>query len=160
MTNMPQPDLGFDSDTAVDVRHTDGPVALVKVNTRIKTTPYGTTLSILTTEPEADKNLRSFCRSTNNEYLGCNHQEGYDVHWIKKTNAKMRCETCSNVRTVLSGVGTVAVLAYTSPSILLGGSSAITTILFILALAAVPPVAYNNLRLIAQVVKGKSDKVG
>jgi TusA-related sulfurtransferase len=147
MTSMPNLDLGLNPKRVIDARHTDGPITLVKLNHEIKAAPLEAVLSILTMEASAEENLRSFCRSTGNQYLECDHQDGYDIHWIKKIQATTECATCSSVRTLLSGVITVGVLAYTAPLIVSGGESTITTILFILSLCALPPVAYDSFRL-------------
>lgn len=109
MTNMSNLDLGLNPKRVIDARHTDGPITLVKLNREIKTASLEAVLSVLTTEPDAEANLRSFCKSTGNQYLERDHQDGYDIHWIKKTRDKIGCETCSNVRTILSGVLTVSV---------------------------------------------------
>lgn len=153
MTIMSDSRYGLDSNTIIDARHTDGPVTLVRIEAAIKTAQTGTVFAILTRDAEAEINIRSFCRKTKNEYIGSEHELGHNVHWIKKTNAQMQCETCSGVRTVASGVATVALLLYTAPDVLAGGESTITTILFILAICALPPVAYNNYHFGKRVIR-------
>lgn len=137
--------------TVIDAKDSLSPIPVIKLKTALKKEPEYAVLGIATTEADAELNLRDFCTSTGNLYLGKEVVDGNEVHYIKKQI--MTCNTCSNVRVVVAGIAAVGVLAYTSPQVVIGDPSPLITLVFLAALLSMPPLLINNSRLVRALLR-------
>lgn len=132
--------------TIIDAKDSLSPIPAIKLKSALKKEPEHTVVGIATTEADAELNIRDFCTTTGNLYLGKALVDGHEVHYIKKQI--MTCETCSNTRIVIAGAATLGVLAYTSPQVVIGDPSPLITLVFLAALLSMPPLLINNSRLV------------
>lgn len=106
---------------------------------------------VKTTHVQAEIHFRDFCESTGNVYMGREAGTDFAIHYVKKRN--MDCRACSNTRVVVLGLATLAALAYTTPQMINSNPPADIVVLFIAALAFLPPVIFNNFRLLKRALK-------
>lgn len=139
------------NDTIIDAKESLSPIPVIKLKAALKKEPEYAVVGIATTEADAELNLRDFCTTTGNLYVGKEMVDGHEVHYIKKQT--MTCETCSNVRIVVAGVAAVGVLAYTSPLVVIGDPSPLITLVFLAALLSLPPLLINNSRLVRTLLR-------
>lgn len=145
--------ITFDTEAHAIIDATDSisPIPVVKLKWALKSEAQNTVLAIKTTDPTAQRDLRDFCASTGNAYLGLDAHDAFELHYIKKTAGE--CQTCSTARTVLFGVVAAGALAYTAPMVVTGDPSGPVTFVFLAAFASLPPVVVNNARLVAKLFR-------
>ena len=144
-------DAVLSTSTLIDAKGSQCPIPILKLKTALKKAADNTVFGVMTTDPFAEPNVRDFCKSSGNEYLGVENFDGYDIHYVKKRTVE--CQRCSNMRIVTLGVAVVGLLAYTAPQVLYSNPSGIVTVVFAAALASLPPVLINNLRLLKSIIK-------
>lgn len=137
--------------TLIDAKGSECPIPILKLKTALKKAADNAVFGVMTTDTFAEPNVRDFCKSSGNEYLGVENFDGYDIHYVKKRTVE--CQRCSNMRVVTLGAAVVGVLGYTAPQVLHSNPSGIVTVIFAVALASLPPVLINNLRLLKSVIK-------
>jgi len=140
-----------DHGTLINTKGSECPIPILKLKAALKKAPEHSLFSVVTTDTFAERNMRDFCKSTGNEYLGFKHFDDHDVHYVKKR--VIECQRCSNMRAITLGFAVVGTLAYTAPQVLNSNPSAIVTVLFAAALASLPPVLINNLRLLKKTTR-------
>lgn len=136
--------------TTVDAKDSLSPIPIIKLKSALKKQANDAILALETTDPHVEGDLRNFCATTGHVYLGVHSVDGHAVHYIKKQTRE--CETCSQTRVVLAGVGVIAALVFTAPQVATGDPSAPITFVFLLALAALPPLLINNVRLLGSLI--------
>jgi len=141
--------------TLIDAKGSECPIPIIKLKAALNKAEEHAVYGVQTTDTFAEPNVRNFCTSTGNEYLGVEHFDGYDIHYVKKRTVE--CQACSNMRTVGLGVLAAATLAYTAPQVIGSNPSGYITVLFAAALASLPPVLINNLRLLKKTIKKNAD---
>lgn len=135
----------------IDAKDSLSPIPIIKLKGALKKEAEHTVVAIETTDPHVERDLRDFCTASGHLYLGVIPVGGYDVHYVKK---QIRvCETCNHTRIVLAGVAAAGALAYTTPQVATGDPSAPITFLFLMALAALPPLLVNNARLLGALIR-------
>jgi len=142
-------DLG--TSTLIDAKGSECPIPILKLKTALKKAADNAVFGVMTTDAFAEPNVRDFCKSSGNTYLGVENFDGYDIYYVKKRTVE--CQRCSNMRTVSLGVAVLGVLAYTAPQVLHSNPSGIITVVFAVAVASLPPVLINNLRLLKGIIK-------
>lgn len=144
-------DAVLGTSTLIDAKGSQCPIPIIKLKTALKKAADNTVFGVMTTDTFAEPNVRDYCKSSGNEYLGVENFDGYDTHYVKKRTVE--CQRCSNTRIVTLGVAVVGLLAYTAPQVLHSNPSGIVTVVFAAALASLPPVLINNLRLLKSTIK-------
>jgi len=144
-------DAVLSTSTLIDAKGSQCPIPILKLKTALKKAADNTVFGVMTTDTFAEPNVRDFCQSSGNEYLGVENFDGYDIHYVKKRTVE--CQRCSSMRIVTLGVAVIGVLAYTAPQVLHSNPSGIVTVMFAAALASLPPVLINNLRLLKSTIK-------
>ncbi|HEY9080526.1 sulfurtransferase TusA family protein [Magnetovibrio sp.] len=137
--------------TLIDAKGSECPIPILKLKSALKKAADHSVFGVMTTDSFAEPNVRDYCKSSGNEYLGVENFDGYDIHYVKKRTVE--CQRCSNMRTVTLGIAAIATLAYTAPQVIHSSPSGIVTVVFAVALASLPPVLINNLRLLKSVIK-------
>lgn len=137
--------------TLIDAKGSECPIPIIKLKSAMKKADEHSLFGVVTTDKFAEANVRDFCKSTGNEFMGIEHFEDHDVYYVKKR--VVECQRCSNMRIVALGLAAVGTLAYTAPQVINSNPSGIVTVLFALALASLPPVLINNLRLVKEAAK-------
>lgn len=146
--------ITFDTEAnaVIDATESISPIPVVKLKWALKGEAQNTVLAIKTTDPTAQRDLRDFCTSTGNVYLGVDAHDSFELHYVKKSTKE--CQACSNTRTVVFGLLAVSALAYAVPSVVAGDPSGPMTFVFLAALVSLPPIAVNNARLLAKLFRG------
>lgn len=145
--------ITFDTQTDLhlDAKDSLSPIPVIKLKGALKAQPVNATVALSTTDPNVTRDIRDFCKTTGHLYLGTDHLDGFDLHYIKKQS--VTCETCSRARVVLGGLAAATALIFTAPSVVSGDPSAPITFVFLAALASLPPLAVNNARLLGEVIR-------
>ena len=144
-------DAVLGTSTLIDSKGSECPIPILKLKTALKKAADNAVFGVMTTDTFAEPNVRDFCKSSGNEYLGAENFDGYDIHYVKKLTVE--CQRCSNMRTVTLGIAVAGLLGYTAPQVLHSNPSGVVIVLFAIALASLPPVLTNNLRLLKSVIK-------
>jgi len=146
------------ADNTVDARDSLSPIPVIKLKGALKTQPLDGVVALQTTSAELSPNLerdvRDYCTSTGHLHLGVDHLDGMDIHYVKKQ--AVVCSKCSKARVALAGLAAVAALVYTAPQVVVGDPSAPITALFLAALAALPPVMVNSVRILGELTRSNA----
>lgn len=137
--------------TLIDAKGAEGPIPVMKLKSALAKANNKSVFGVLGTDPLAQANLRDFCQSTRNEYLGVEHFDDHDIHYVQKRTVE--CQRCSNIRYITLGLVAIGTLAYTAPQVLTSNPSGFVTVLFAASLASLPAAVFNNLRLLKQFIK-------
>lgn len=137
--------------TLIDAKGSECPIPIIKLKAALKKAAEHSLFGVVTTDKFAEPNIRDFCKSSGHEYMGVEHFEDHDIHYVKKR--VVECQRCSNIRTVTLGLAALGTLAYTAPQVINSTPSGLVTVIFALALASLPPVVINNLRLLKETIK-------
>lgn len=137
--------------TLIDAKGSECPIPIIKLKSSLKKAADHTVFGVITTDKFAEPNMRDFCKSTGNEFLGVEHFDEHDIYYVKKRT--IECQKCSNTRVVLMAVAAAGTLAYTAPQVFYSNPSAWVTFAFLAALASLPPLSMNLLRLVKQAIK-------
>lgn len=124
---------------------------IVQLQARLKKAQNHALFGVKTAHVQAELHLRDYCESTGNDYLGAETFEDYAIHYVKKRSVE--CQACSNTRVVVLGLAVVGALAYTVPQVLNSNPSHAVILLFVGAVAFLPPVLFNNFRLLKKIFK-------
>ena len=144
MNTNPQTQLDTENSILIDASEARAPGNIIMLKSAIKTAGKDPALfALMTSDPLAEVNLRSFCQNAGHHYF---HQNGQDIHYIRMA-ANTQCTTCSNVRIIAAAALTVGTLAVTAPYMIKGNSSFGVTIAFVLSLCFLPPALYNIVTL-------------
>ena len=138
-------------DATIDAKDSLSPVPILKLEGALKKQAEHAVLAVLTTDPEMERNMRDFCTTSGNQYLGMETADGHAIHYVKKQTAP--CATCSKVRIVLGGLAAAGALAYTAPQVATGDPSGMITFVFLVALASLVPLTVNNSHLLGALVR-------
>jgi len=142
--------VSFEPTVTIDAKDSLSPIPIIKLKSAMKKQPNNAILAVETTDPHVETDLRDFCAATGHVYLCVNSMDGHTVHYIKKQTRE--CATCSQARIVLAGLGVIAALAFTAPQVVIGDPSAPITLVFLVALIALPPLLINNARLLGSLI--------
>ncbi len=71
--------------TTLDTKGMNCPLPILKAKKALKDLSGGDTLEVLSTDPGSIKDFEAFCRSTGNELLESNENDGVYTYLIKKT---------------------------------------------------------------------------
>lgn len=137
--------------TTVDATDSLSPIPAIKLKVALKKAAVNAVVALHTTAPDIERDIRDFCTATGHEYLGMDHAEDHDVHYVQKNNVE--CRTCSKARMGLGALVTAGVLMYTAPAVISGDPSAPITLLFLAAVIAVPSLLINNIRILRDLVR-------
>ncbi|MCW8914963.1 MAG: sulfurtransferase TusA family protein [Magnetovibrio sp.] len=144
---MTTPTSTFDLDaissisTKIDVTGTSHSTPILKLKTALNRASDKDVFGVQVSDKSMEPNIRDFCNGTGNVYIGVQKFDDYDVHYVQKRT--IECQRCSNIRAVTMGIIVAGVLTYTAPQVLTSNPSGLVTLLFIGALAALPPVCFN-----------------
>lgn len=71
--------------TTLDTKGMNCPLPILKAKKAIKELAGGETLQVLSTDPGSVKDFEAFCRSTGNDLLESNEEDGVYTYLIKKS---------------------------------------------------------------------------
>jgi tRNA 2-thiouridine synthesizing protein A len=74
------------ADTTLDARGLNCPLPILKAKKAIKDLPQGGTLEVLATDPGSVADFAAFCRTTGNELVESEQQDGGVYRFIIKHN--------------------------------------------------------------------------
>jgi len=150
------PSLDYHPDRQVDAKGTQGPVRVLKLQDALKQDVLKkaadhTVFGLLTTDPLASAQVKDFCARSGHDYLGREIFTEHSVYYVKKRTPD--CQKCSKIRVVMLGGLVLGGLAYSAPEVLYRHPSALVTVVFAGALASLPAVLLDNLRLLKGVLR-------
>lgn len=137
--------------TVVDAKDSLSPIPAIKLKVALKQQAVNAVIALHTTAPDIERDIRDFCTSTGHQYLKIEHREDCDVHYVQKNNVV--CQTCSKARMVVGALVATGVLIYSAPAVINGDPSAPMTLLFLAALASLPPLFINNARILRDLIR-------
>jgi len=158
MNAISKTDSDVQAATVVDAHQALAPVNIVMLQSAMNAAPQDQELFVLkSSDPQGEVNLRSFCSRTGHHFLRMEICDGETQYFIRKAKST-RCAACSNVRNVVAGAATVAILVATTPYIIEGAAPSIATAAFLLALCMLPSVACNNAALFIKACKKLAER--
>jgi len=136
--------------TLIDAKGCESPIPILKLKSALKKAAEHKVFGVMTTDNSAESSLRDFCAGTGNAFLGSETFDDHAIHYIKKHTVE--CQRCSKMRVVAMGLTAAGTLVYTAPQVLNSTPSGVVTVLFLAAVAALPPLAINMLRIFKDLV--------
>lgn len=137
--------------TLIDVKGATLPVPILQLKKALNRATDNDVFAIEVSDRGAEPNFRDFCKGTGNVFIGVEHFDDHDVYYVQKRTVE--CRKCSNIRAVTMGIAVVGVLTYTGPQVVLSNPSGLVSVLFVGALAAMPPVAINLYKVAKHALK-------
>jgi hypothetical protein len=144
--------LSFDALSSTSTLiETQGDEHILQLQAHLKKAQNHALFGVKSTHVQAGIHLRDYCESSGNVYLGAEMFDDYAIHYVKKRS--MDCQACSNTRVVVLGLAVLGALTYTVPQVLNSNPSGAVIVLFVGAVAFLPPVLFNNVRLLKKIFK-------
>lgn len=149
--------IAFDTTahSVIDAKDSLSPIPVIKLKGALKKEPENAVLAVMATDPGVERDIQDFCKSTGNMYLGSDQMDGHDLYYVKKQTPV--CQACSKTRIVVGGLAAIGALIYSAPQVMVGDPSALVTFVFLAALASLPPLAVNNVRLLGELIANAKD---